>query len=259
MLAGPPRPDRVRDDRTLFRRFVDEDDPVDREQVVEHFLPLARHLAGRYAGQEPFDDLFQVACLGLVKAVDRYDPDRGTAFSSYAVPTIAGEIRRHFRDRTWSMRVPRDLQELSLRVDRHMIELAVELHRRPAVEEVAREMGVSVEDVLEALQASAAYRSTSLEAPRATSDDPWATVADTLGSDDARLALAEDRAVLSRLMRRIPPRERRVLCLRFFEDLTQEEIGDRVGLSQMQVSRIIRQALARLRSTTTSDAERTAA
>jgi RNA polymerase sigma-B factor len=216
--------------------------------LVERFLPLARQLARRYARpDQPFDDLFQVACVGLVNAIDRFELERQVAFSSYAVPTMLGEIKRHFRDRSWSLRVPRDLQELALRVDRAVADLSLDLQRQPTVTEIAARVGHDEEDVLEALEAVGAYRATSLEAPRGADDDGADTLGDTLGTEEHGFAVAEDRATLRHLMRALTERERRVLCLRFLEDLTQAEIGERVGLSQMQVSRIVRQALERLR------------
>jgi len=240
---------RVEEDRALFARYLDKRDPVDREMLVERFLPLARQLARRYQRpEEPFDDLFQVACLGLVKAIDRFELDREVAFSSYAVPTILGEIKRYFRDRTWSVRVPRDLQELALKVDRAVSDLSLDLHRQPTVEEIAEKVGAEEEDVLEALEASGAYKATSLEAPRGSEDESGDTLGDTLGTEERGFSLAEDRATIAHLMRSLTAREREVLRLRFEEDLTQAEIGERIGVSQMQVSRIIRQALGRLRS-----------
>jgi RNA polymerase sigma-B factor len=235
---------RAEQDRALFARYLDKRDPVDREMLVERFLPLARQLARRYQRpEEPFDDLFQVACLGLVKAIDRFDLEREVAFSSYAVPTILGEIKRYFRDRTWSVRVPRDLQELALKVDRAVSELSLDLHRQPTVEEISAKVGVDEEDVLEALEASGAYKATSLESPRGSEDEAGDTLGDTLGTEEHGFALAEDRATIEHLMRSITPREREVLHLRFAEDLTQAEIGERIGVSQMQVSRILRAAL----------------
>jgi RNA polymerase sigma-B factor len=240
---------RIAEDRALFARYLDPRDPVDRDTLVERFLPLARELARRYQRpEEPFDDLFQVACLGLVNAIERFDLERQVAFSSYAVPTILGEIKRYFRDRTWSVRVPRDLQELALRVDRTVSELSLDLHRQPTVEQIAEKVGAEEEDVLEALEASGAYKATSLEAPRGSDEDGGDTLGDTLGTEEHGFALAEDRATIAHLMRSIAPREREVLRLRFAEDLTQAEIGERIGVSQMQVSRIIRQSVARLRA-----------
>jgi RNA polymerase sigma-B factor len=235
-------------DRSLFARYVDEHDPVDRQVLIERFLPLARQLAGRYRrAAEPFDDLFQVACVGLIKAIDRFDLEREIAFSTFAVPTILGELRRYFRDRTWSVRVPRDLQERSLKVDRAITDLTLALQRAPTVAEIAAGVAVEEAEVLEALHAAGAYRAVSLDAPRGNGgDDCDDTLGDTLSVEDNRFERAEDRATLARLVRGITPREREVLRLRFAEDLTQAEIGERIGLSQMQVSRIIRQALVRL-------------
>jgi RNA polymerase sigma-B factor len=248
--APPARSaERSTEDRALFERYLDRHDPVDREMLVERFLPLARQLARRYQRpEEPFDDLFQVACLGLVKAIDRFDLSRDVAFSSYAVPTILGEIKRYFRDRTWSVRVPRDLQELALRVDRKVSELSTDLRRAPTVSEIAEAVGIEEEDVLEALEASGAYRATSLSTPRGNEDEAGETLGDTVGTAEEGFGLAENRATLEQLMRAVTPREREVLRLRFEEDLTQAEIGERIGVSQMQVSRIIRQSIARLRT-----------
>ena len=241
---------RVREDRALFERYHNQHDPVDREMLVERYLPLARQLANRYRSpHEPFDDLFQVAALGLIKAIDRFELDRGIAFSSFAVPTVLGELKRYFRDRTWSVRVPRDLQELSLRVDRATSDLTLELRRQPTVPEISARVDASVEEVLEALHAGGAHRAVSLDAPRGSGDDAGTTFGDTVPIEDTRLRLAEDRVALAQLMRRLTPREREVLLLRFVGDLTQAEIGERIGRSQMQVSRIIRQALARLQGT----------
>jgi RNA polymerase sigma-B factor len=240
---------RVAADRALFARYLDQRDPVDRDTLVERFLPLARQLARRYQRpDEPFDDLFQVASLGLVKAIERFDLDRQVAFSSYAVPTIVGEIKRYFRDRTWSVRVPRDLQELSLKVDRAVSELDVKLHRTPTVGEISAKVGAGEEDVLDALEASGAYKATSLQAPWGNDADSGETVGDAIGIEERGFAAAEDRATVARLMRGITPREREVLWLRFAGELTQAEIGEQVGVSQMQVSRIIRQAVSRLRA-----------
>jgi RNA polymerase sigma-B factor len=240
---------RPRADRALLERYLERRDPGDREMLVERFLPLARALARRYQRTgEPFDDLFQVACLGLVKAIDRFELDRDVAFSSYAVPTIVGEIRRYLRDGTWSVRVPRALQELSLRVDKTVIELASDLHRQPTVAEIARAAAATQEQVLDALQAAGAYRATSLDTPRAGEDEACDTLGDTVASTEQGFGLAEDRATLAQLLRAITPREREVLRLYFDEDLTQRQIGQRIGVSQMQTSRIIRHSIARLRT-----------
>ena len=241
--------ERLREDRALFERLQDQADPVDREVLVERFLPLARNLAGRYLHyDEPFEDVFQVACLGLVKAIDGFDVNRRRAFTSYAVPTIVGEIKRHYRDRTWAVHVPRDLQELTLAVARAADELERSLLRKPTVTELAKHLGASDEDVLEALQARRAHSIDSLDAPASTADadDSARTVGESIGLDEPGYARAEQRATLKRMMTGLAPRDRLVLRLRFEQDLTQEEIGKRVGISQMQVSRVLRRALAKL-------------
>jgi RNA polymerase sigma-B factor len=245
-----PDRDRAREDRALFERYLVDGDPAAREALVERFLPLARQLARRYQrADEPLDDLVQVASLGLLKAIDRFDPERAVAFSSYAVPTILGELKRHFRDRTWAVRVPRELQELTLRVDRAVEQLSRDLHRTPSVAEIAQAIGANEEQVLEALEAAGAYRASSFDAPRPGGDDEAGdTMGDAVGTHDSGFDLAEDRATLARLLAAIGPREREVLRLRFVEDLTQAEIGERIGVSQMQVSRLIRQSVSRLRS-----------
>ncbi len=236
-------------DASLFARVRAQDDARAREQLIERYLPLARRLARRYQrAEEPLDDLVQVACLGLIKAIDRFDVEREVVFSSYAVPTILGELKRHFRDRTWSVRVPRDLQELALRVDRVVTRLSVGKHRSPSVGEIAAEVGATEEQVLEALEAAGAYRAGSLDAPRIVQgEEAGESLADTLGAEESGFRRAEERATLEPLLARISARERVVLELRFGEDLTQAEIGERIGVSQMQVSRLIRQALTRLR------------
>jgi RNA polymerase sigma-B factor len=239
---------RTREERILFTRLAQGQDPALRDALVERYLPLARQLARRYQRpEEPLDDLMQVASLGLVKAIDRFDASREVAFSSYAVPTILGEIKRHFRDRTWSVRVPRDLQEMALKAERAVGDLTRELHRQPTIPELARDLGIPEEVALEALEAAGAYHATSLDTPRGQESDPSDTLADTLGGDEDGYHRAEDRATIDRLMRSITPREREVLRLRFEDDLTQAEIGEIIGVSQMQVSRLIRQAVSRLR------------
>ena len=239
---------RPAEDRALFARYLDRGDPVDRDMLIERFLPLARQLARRYERPDvPFDDVFQVACVGLIHAIDRFDLERGVAFSSYAVPTILGEIKRYFRDRTWSVRVPRDLQDLALKVDRAIRDLTVRLHREPTVAEIVDKVGITEEEVVEAVAAYGALRSSSLDEPARAGDDDD-TLGDALGIEEEGYGGAEDRATIAVLMRGITPREREILRLRFTEELTQAEIAAIVGVSQMQVSRIIRQALARLRS-----------
>jgi RNA polymerase sigma-B factor len=237
-------------DAKLFERLRRNGDARAREQLIERYLPLARRLARRYQrAEEPLEDLVQVASLGLLKAVDRFDSTRQVVFSSYAVPTIVGELKRHFRDRTWSVRVPRDLQEMALRIDAIVTQLSVANGRSPSVGDIARAAALPPEQVLEGLEAAAAYRAGSLDAPRSVQgEDAGDTLADTLGHDDHGFLRAEERATLEPLLGHISERERTVLELRFGADLTQAEIGERIGVSQMQVSRLIRQALIRLRS-----------
>ena len=246
--SSDDRAARSLEDRRLLVRYHREGDPAAREQLVQRFLPLARQLARRYQrGGEQLDDLVQVASLGLLKAIDRFDPERETAFSSFAVPTILGELKRHFRDKGWSVRVPRDLQEMAVRVDRIADEMSRELGRAPTTAEIGERIGASVEQVLEAREASAAYRAVSLDRPRSDDEEESDSYADAFGADDPGFGLAEDSATVERLMRVLSEREREVLRLRFAEDLTQSEIGQRVGVSQMHVSRLIRQSIARLR------------
>jgi RNA polymerase sigma-B factor len=222
--------------------------------VVGRFLPLARQLAAGYAHtSESFDDLFQVACLGLVNAVDRFDSTRGIAFSSYAMPTILGELKRYFRDKTWSVRVPRDLQELGLGVERAGERLAARLGRPPTVDEVADAVGAAREAVLEAREALSAYHAGSLEESRSgrADDDPLLSV---LACDEDGYDRVEQRVLLDGMLRRLTRRERDIVRLRFVDDLTQTMIAEEVGLSQMQVSRVLRRSLDRLREFLIEDA-----
>jgi RNA polymerase sigma-B factor len=243
---GDDRESRAHEDRRLLERYHENGDRAAREALVERFLPLARQLARRYQrGSEPLDDLIQVASLGLLKAIDRFDPARPSAFSSFAVPTILGELKRHFRDRGWSVRVPRDLQEMAVRVERVSEELSRGLGRAPTPAEIAENIGATSEQVMEAREAAGAYRAVSLDRPR--DDDEDEGMSDTMGAEDPGFRLAEDAATVERLMGVLSDREREVLRLRFEEDLTQSEIGARVGVSQMHISRLIRQAVTRLR------------
>jgi RNA polymerase sigma-B factor len=245
-LAGRLDDARSRMDRTLLARR-DAGDPRAREQLIRRFLPLARSLARRYEHSgEPLEDLVQVASLALVKAVDRYDSAHGCAFSSFAVPTIVGELKRHFRDRGWAVRPPRALQELTLRVDHAVERLTRELDRAPTVTELAAAIGSTDERVLEALQARGGRSTLSLHAP-GHGQDEQSSLQDTLGTSDDGYARAEARMLLDGLLVGVPPRTREVLRLRFEEDLSQAEIGAVVGVSQMQISRILRQATEQLR------------
>jgi RNA polymerase sigma-B factor len=239
--------ERHRRDRELFLRLKERGDQHAREELVERFMGLARQVAVRYRRQsEPLEDVMQVAALGLLKAIDRFDPDRGIAFSSFAVPTMLGEVKRHFRDKSWTVRPPRDLQELTLRVEQATSQLSSSLGRAPSVAELSEHLGQSDEDVLEALEAGRARTATSLSAPRGDEED-GGTLGDLLGDEEDGFERAEERATLAVLFAELTPRERTVLTLRFKQDMTQAEIGEIVGVSQMQVSRIIRSSLERLR------------
>ena len=234
-------------ERLLLVRYHEFGDVAAREELVERFLPLARDLALRYTyTDEPFDDLLQVASLGLIKAIDRFEPGRGTKFTSYAAPTILGELKRHFRDKGWSLHVPRDLQERSLAVSRATEVLSKELGRSPKVREVAGHLGCSAEQVLEAQEAAASYEAASLDAPAARDDDESASLVDLLGSEDSAYELVEDRQAIASTWHALPDVERKVVELRFMHDLTQREIGEQIGYSQMHVSRLLRRALTRL-------------
>ena len=236
------------DEERLLRRYSRDGDLRAREEVIGRFLPLARKLASRYlhAG-EPYEDLVQVSCVGLVKAVDRYDPDRGGSFMNYAVPTMLGELKRHFRDKGWALRVPRGTQELALKVSEVLGELPAKLGRPPRPRDIAKALGVSIEDVLEAMETATAYEAASLDAPRLSGDrDAGWTLGDSIASHERGYELAEIGEALGDTLKAMPERERTILQLRFEQDLTQAEIAARVGISQMHVSRLLRRALDRL-------------
>jgi RNA polymerase sigma-B factor len=229
-------------------RYQRDGDVVAREELVRRFLPLARRLARRYErASEPLEDLVQVASIGLVKAIDRFETDHGAGFSSYAVPTILGELKRHFRDSGWALHVPRGMQERVLKVNEAVEHLSGELGRSPTAQQVADELSLPVEEVLEAMEAGAAYDTVSLDAPLRSSEDERTSFADSVGETDDRFDVVEHSATLGRALRALPERERSILYLRFAEGLTQVEIAERVGISQMHVSRLIRRALERLR------------
>jgi RNA polymerase sigma-B factor len=234
-------------ERRLLIRYHTEDDLLAREELVERLLPLARDLALRYTYTgESLEDLMQVASVGLIKAIDRFEPERGSKFTSYAAPTILGELKRHFRDKGWSMRVPRDLQERAMAVGRESEELSKKLGRSPKVREVAGSLGYSVEEVLEAQEVAANYEPASLNAPAAHDDSDAAAVIDLLGRDDSGFDLVETRDAIASTWQALPDAERKVLELRFSDSLTQREIGERIGYSQMHVSRLLRRGLKRL-------------
>jgi RNA polymerase sigma-B factor len=216
-----------------------------RARAIEAWLPLARHLAGRYAGRgEPTADLAQTATIGLIKAIDRFEADRGVDFAGFAIPTILGEVRRHFRDHTWSVRPPRRLQELGHHISGASMTLTHELGRSPTVAEVAARLGAGEEEVLEGLEGGRAYNATSLSMPIG---DGATELGDTLGGEDHDLARAEMRVALASALTCLDSRAQTIVALRFFSNLTQTEIGERIGISQIHVSRLLSRALATLR------------
>jgi RNA polymerase sigma-B factor len=245
--AESPEARRLEDER-LLARYHESGDLEARDELVVRFMPLARQLAARYrhAG-EPLDDLAQVACVGLIKAVDRYDPERGSGFTRYAVPTMLGEIKRHFRDRGWSVHVPRATQELVLKVGEALGALPAKLGRSPTPRDVAAAVGASVEEVLEAMEAATAYEAVSLDAPRPGSgeEESW-TLGESLSEEDPGFERVEVGETLRGTLEALPARERLILRLRFEEDMTQAEIADLIGVSQMHVSRLLRRSLDRL-------------
>jgi RNA polymerase sigma-B factor len=234
--------------RRKFAEFAESRDPRLRDELIEAHLGLAEYLARRFSNRgEPLDDLVQVASVGLLKAVDRFDPERAVEFSTYATHTIVGELKRHFRDKGWAVRAPRRMQELYLRLGKVVGTLSQELGRSPTIQELAAEVQVSEEEVLEALEAGQAYRFASLDAP-SPGDEDGDTMSAHLGALDPGMVDAEHRASLSPLISKLPQREQTILHLRFFEGLTQSEIAARLGISQMHVSRLLARSLAQLRA-----------
>ena len=220
--------------------------PAARDRAIEAWLPLAGHLAKRYAGRgEPADDLYQVAVMGLIKAVDRFDAGRGVDFAGFAIPTVVGELKRHFRDRTWSIRVPRRLQELRLAITAANNTLTNTLGRSPTVADVAAHLKLTEEEVLEGLEGARAYTSTSLSTP--ANDDGSMTLADTLGCEETGFELAEQRVALGPALAGLDEREQKIISLRFYGNLTQSQIAEQLGISQMHVSRLLTRSLATLR------------
>jgi RNA polymerase sigma-B factor len=240
------RPDRD-ELRAKFEEYSRTRDRHTRNELIEAHRALATHLARRYANRgEPLDDLVQVAFVGMLKAVERFDPERGLEFSTFATATIEGELKRHFRDKTWSVRVPRRSQELHLRLAPTVAELTQRLGRAPRIPEIAEALGIRPEDVLEAMEVGGAYRSASLDAPGGEGRDS-AGLAERLGNHDTNFDLVEHRAVIERALDSLPERDQMILRLRFFEDLTQTEIAEQVGVSQMHVSRLLARSLVELR------------
>jgi RNA polymerase sigma-B factor len=217
-----------------------------RDQLISGYLPVAEHIARRFAGRgEPLDDLVQVATVGLINAVDRFEPGRGSDFFSFAVPTITGEVRRYFRDHGWSTRVPRRLKDLHILIRGTLAELSQQLGRAPRPSEIADRLGLPISEVIEGLQAGEAYRSSSLD-EMLGSGEGKATLGEFIGGLDGELALIDDREALRPLLAELAPRERTILALRFFRQLTQTQIAEQVGISQMHVSRVLRQTLTSL-------------
>jgi RNA polymerase sigma-B factor len=237
------------DPRELFARWQNDGDPSARDALLERFLPLARSLARRYdRSSEPYEDLLQVASLGLLKAVDRFDPERGPSFASFAIPTILGEMRRYFRDSGWSLHVPRGDKERALKVRDAQEGFANQHGHAPTVPQLAEYLELEEEQVLDALLAIQAYESLSLDAPRPGAEDEAITYGDSVGEEDARYELIELDATVVAVLDQIPARERQILRMRFIDGLTQTQIAARVGVSQMQVSRLLRRSLEELRT-----------
>jgi RNA polymerase sigma-B factor len=236
----------------LFDRWRRHRDLRARDELIARFLPLARKLARRYvSASEPYDDLVQVASLGLVKAVERFDPDRGYAFTSFAVPTIVGELKRYFRDTAWALHVDRGAQERARKIVEAQEDVAAHTGRPPTVHELAQYLEISEEEVLDGLQTAEAYDAVSLDAPMAGGDEAdMSSRLEVIGTEDERLELVDTQATIFAAAKHLPARERQILYLRFGEDLTQSQIADRVGVSQMQVSRLLRRSLQRLRDLT---------
>jgi RNA polymerase sigma-B factor len=235
-------------DRDLLRRYHEQGDRAAREQLIERYMSLVRSLARRYASRgEQLDDLIQIGAIGLIKAIDRFDINRGVELTTYATPNIIGEIKRHFRDHGWAVRVPRGLQELSIQLMKVVENLTGELGRSPTIAELAEATGASEEEVLEALETGRAYSPLSLSVGSSGDDDELDPL-ESLGDDDHEYEVTEDRAVLEPGLRVLDERERMILQLRFYEGLTQSQIAQRVGISQMHVSRLIRRALEKARN-----------
>jgi len=235
-----------REDRELLRRYHEDGDTSARERLIARHLPLVRSLARRYAGRgEPLEDIEQVGAIGLIKAIDRFDLEREVSLATYATPNVVGEIKRHFRDKGWAIRVPRSLQELNARMSGAIDDLTGLLGHSPSVAEIAQSLGTTTEEVLEALEVGSAYSALSLDAGPGSDDDN--DPMDTIGAEDEEFDRSEDRVTLSPALQRLPDREREILRMRFEEGLPQTQIAERVGLSQMHVSRLIRRSLATMR------------
>lgn len=234
-------------DKELLDTYHRDRDPAARDELADRFMPFARKLAVRYIhSREPLDDLVQVASIGLLNAIDRFDPEHGKKFTTFAAPTILGEIKRYFRDKGWAIHVPRDLQERALAVSRHAERLSVQLHRSPTIVELADALGCTIEQAVEAIDAGENYQLTSLDAPVASDDEDHCALADMLGGEDDGYELAEDRQALASDWAELPELERQILGLRLVHGLTQREISRQIGYSQMHVSRLLRRSMLSL-------------
>lgn len=243
---GKPAWDKERT-RELFRRYKEEGDEEAREQLIVSHVNLVRYIAAKFKNRgEPLDDLIQVGTIGLIKAIDRFDPSRGLEFTTYATPTIMGEIKRHFRDKGWTIRVPRRLQELSAKVNSATDELTARLQRSPSIEEVAEYLGTTADEVLEAMESSSAYSSVPLEAQGGNEDDDAPSVIDRYASVDGDLEASDDRMVLEEVIGEFPEADQQAIRMRFIDGMTQVEIAKRLGISQVQVSRMLCRALRRI-------------
>lgn len=234
--------------RELFIQYRADGDQAARDELVEMYLNLVKYLASRFRNRgEPIDDLVQVGTIGLIKAIDRFDIERAVEFTTYATPTIVGELKRYFRDKGWAIKVPRRLQELSFKVNQAIDTLTQRLQRSPLVPEIAEYLEVTPDEVLEALETSEAYNFVSLETDRTSDGSESFSILEYVGKDDVLMSVVEDRTTLSAVLKQLAPQEQHVLYLRFFEGLTQTEIARQLGISQMQVSRLLRKTLRVLR------------
>jgi RNA polymerase sigma-B factor len=248
------------DDKILLRRYHEQGDLQAREQLIEQYMSLVRSLARRYSYRgEQLDDLVQIGAIGLIKAIDRFDIDRGVELTTYATPNIIGEIKRHFRDKGWAVRVPRGLQELNVQLSRIVEQLTVQLGRSPTIPELATAAGAQEEEVLEALESGRAYSSLSLSTGGGGDGEDDLDPLESIGTEEHQYEVSEDRAVLAPGFRALDERERMILQLRFFEGLTQSQIAQQVGISQMHVSRLIRRSLEKIRAAIEADEETVAA
>ncbi|MEP6813513.1 MAG: SigB/SigF/SigG family RNA polymerase sigma factor [Actinomycetota bacterium] len=243
-------------DKILLRRYHEDGDLAAREQLIEQYMSLVRSLARRYSYRgEQFEDLVQIGAIGLIKAIDRFDLERGVELTTYATPNIIGEIKRHFRDKGWSVRVPRGLQELNVQLSRLMDQLTVQLSRSPTIPELAKASGSTEEEVLEALESGRAYSSLSLSSGGGADGEDDLDPLESIGTEEQQYEVSENRAVLAPGFRALDERERKILQLRFFDGLTQSQIAAHVGISQMHVSRLIRRSLEKIRAEIASDEE----